>query len=278
MSVVDENTTVAIVGSGVAGLALGNFLLRSGIDCVILEKRGRQYVEQRQRAGVIDNRAARMFRQWGLEDKVLDGVPFEPVLNFRIDGETRPYAYSTDDGDGRFCPQQVLVRNLIDVFIGDGGDLRFDAEDVSLESVSGDERPLVRYRDSVGTTRTIHCDFIAGCDGDRGVSRATIPSGHLTRYAHDYGYAWLTVLAEVPANHSVHDGDPFPWLRRPVRPRSRGEPLLPPVSARQFPLGVDGRAHLGRDRDPLRRARADAGGGKSPASGWCRCAVWSTTR
>ncbi|MFD5383546.1 FAD-dependent monooxygenase [Streptomyces sp. NPDC127074] len=37
MSVVDENTTVAIVGSGVAGLALGNFLLRSGIDCVILE-------------------------------------------------------------------------------------------------------------------------------------------------------------------------------------------------------------------------------------------------
>ncbi|MFE5161882.1 4-hydroxybenzoate 3-monooxygenase [Streptomyces sp. NPDC056697] len=201
MSVVDENTTVAIVGSGVAGLALGNFLLRSGIDCVILEKRGRQYVEQRQRAGVIDNRAARMFRQWGLEDRVLDGVPFESVLNFRIDGETRPYAYSTDDGDGRFCPQQVLVRNLIDVFIGDGGDLRFDAEDVSLESVSGDERPLVRYRDSAGTTRTIRCDFIAGCDGDRGVSRAAIPSGQLTRYAHDYGYAWLTVLAEVPANH-----------------------------------------------------------------------------
>ena len=86
MSESDENTTVAIVGSGVAGLALGNFLLRNGIDCIVLEKRSREYVEQRQRAGVIDTRAARLLREWGLEDRVLGGVPFEPVLNFRIDG------------------------------------------------------------------------------------------------------------------------------------------------------------------------------------------------
>ncbi|MFC6930298.1 FAD-dependent monooxygenase [Actinomadura yumaensis] len=75
MSVTDENTTVVIVGSGVAGLALGNFLLRSGIDCVVLERHSREYVEQRQRAGVIDPRAARMFREWGLEDRVLGGAP-----------------------------------------------------------------------------------------------------------------------------------------------------------------------------------------------------------
>jgi p-hydroxybenzoate 3-monooxygenase len=33
------------------------------------------------------------------------------------------------------------------------------------------------------------------------VSRTAIPSEHLTRYSHEFGYAWLTVLAEVPANH-----------------------------------------------------------------------------
>jgi len=27
--------------------------------------------------------------------------------------------FSLDDGDGRFCPQQVLVRNLIEVFVSD---------------------------------------------------------------------------------------------------------------------------------------------------------------
>ncbi|MEV0402667.1 4-hydroxybenzoate 3-monooxygenase [Actinoallomurus sp. NPDC050550] len=197
----DENTTVVIVGAGVAGLTLGNFLLCSGIDCVILEKRSREYVEQRQRAGVIDARAARMFREWGLEDRVIGGVPVTPVMNFRIDGETRPLELGSDDhSDGRFCPQQVLVRNLIDVFISDGGDLRFDA-DVSSENIAGDDRPRVCYRDGAGSTRAIGCEFVAGCDGDRGVSRAAIPSESLTRYSHEYGYAWLTVLAEVPANH-----------------------------------------------------------------------------
>jgi p-hydroxybenzoate 3-monooxygenase len=201
MSKVDESTTVVIVGAGVAGLTLGNFLLRSGINCVILEKRSREYVEQRQRAGVIDTRAARMFREWGLEDRVVGGVPTEPVLNFRIDGETRPLKLEADDHrDGRFCPQRVLVRNLIDVFISDGGDLRFEA-DVSLENLVGGERALARYRDSAGSTRVVSCDFVAGCDGDRGVSRVAVPSESLTRYSHEYGYAWLTVLAEVPANH-----------------------------------------------------------------------------
>ncbi|MFJ2770552.1 4-hydroxybenzoate 3-monooxygenase [Streptomyces sp. NPDC087300] len=209
MSITDENTTVVIVGSGVAGLALGNFLLRGGIDCVVLERRSREYVEQRQRAGVIDPRAARMFRGWGLEDRVLDGAPFAPVLNFSLDGEARPFKYATDDHvDGRFCPQQVLVRNLIDVFVSDGGDLRFEAEDVELHDITG-PRPRVRYRDSTGVTRTITCDFIAGCDGDHGVSRASIPDDVLTRHAHEYGYAWLTVLADAPANHqsmmAIHD-------------------------------------------------------------------------
>ncbi|MFC9435318.1 4-hydroxybenzoate 3-monooxygenase [Nocardia sp. NPDC057030] len=197
MSITEESTTVVIIGAGVSGLTLGNFLLRSGIDCVIVEKRSREYVEQRQRAGVVDTRGVRMFRAWGLEERVLGGAPLQLVMNFRIDGETRPLEFTTDDyHDGRFCPQQVLVRNLIDVFLSDGGDLRFEA-DVSVANI-GDEHPRVNYRDSAGMDRAITCEFVAGCDGDRGVSRAAIPSAALTRYAHDYGYAWLTILAEVP--------------------------------------------------------------------------------
>ncbi|MCF3101810.1 4-hydroxybenzoate 3-monooxygenase [Streptomyces roseoverticillatus] len=202
MTTAHERTTVVIVGAGVAGLTLGNFLLRSGIDCVILEKRSREYVEQRQRAGVIDTRAARMFREWALEDRVIGGVPVEPVLNFRLDGETRRLALAPDDHhDGRFCPQQVLVRNLIDVFTGDGGDLRFDADDLSLHNIADETLPHVRYRERTGSTKVISCAFVAGCDGDRGASRAAIPGESLTRHSYEYGYAWLTVLAEVPANH-----------------------------------------------------------------------------
>lgn len=199
MSEADENTSVLIVGAGVAGLTLGTFLLRKGVDCIILERRSREYAEQRQRAGVIDTHAVRMFRSWGLEERVVGGVVIGAVRNFRIGGEMRPMEFKADDhGDGRYCPQQVLVRNLIDVFVSDGGDLRFDAEVTALEDIAGEERAVVRYRDEVGSTRTVSCEFVAGCDGDRGVSRTAIPNESITRYTHEYGYAWLVILADVP--------------------------------------------------------------------------------
>ncbi len=119
----NERTTVVIIGAGVAGLTLGNLLLRSGIACIILEQSERAHVEQRQRAGVIDTRAVRMFRAWGLEERVVGGVPSTPALSFRIDGVTRILELDANDhGDGRFCPQRVLVKNLVEVFVAEGGD------------------------------------------------------------------------------------------------------------------------------------------------------------
>ncbi|GIF17899.1 p-hydroxybenzoate 3-monooxygenase [Actinoplanes tereljensis] len=189
-----ETTKVVIIGAGVAGLTLGNLLLRHGIGCVILERRSREYVERRQRAGTIDSRGVRLFREWGL-DEVLAGEPIAEVEGgFWIDGEELPIEFDGDDNsDSVFCPQQVLVHNLTEVFLRDGGDLRYEVADISVDPENG----VVRYRDT-----TIIGEYLAGCDGDRGVSRASIPAGVLTRYSHEYGYAWLSVLAEVPAHSS----------------------------------------------------------------------------
>ncbi|MER6208868.1 4-hydroxybenzoate 3-monooxygenase [Streptomyces sp. NPDC001642] len=195
-----QNTTVAIVGAGVAGLTLGNFLLRNGVDCTVLEKHPRAYVEQRQRAGTIDTAGVRMLREWGLGE-VLAGDPIpDSAVGFYIDGEAMPI--DVDDADeSLYCPQQVLVRNLTDVFLRDGGDLRYEAKDVSLHGIN-DERPLAGYREADGTPRAVECDFIAGCDGFHGVSRRSIPASALTEYSHAYGYNWLSVLAAVPTNPS----------------------------------------------------------------------------
>ncbi|MGW5101983.1 4-hydroxybenzoate 3-monooxygenase [Streptomyces sp. NPDC004100] len=198
-----EHTTVAIVGAGVAGLALGTFLLRNGVGCVVLEKHSRSYVEQRQRAGTIDGFGVRMFREWGLEE-VLEGDPVpESEGGFFIDGEEMPIEVD-DDNESLYCPQQVLVRNLTDVFLREGGDLRYEAADVSLENLEGvnGEYAQVRYRDADGTERVLDCDHVAGCDGFHGVSRRSVPAGVLTEYSHQYGYSWLSVLAAVPANPS----------------------------------------------------------------------------
>jgi len=200
----DQDTAVVVIGAGVAGLTLGNFLLRNGIDCVVLEKNTRDHVEQRQRAGSLDGRGVRMFREWGMGQVLEAGIAHDDVgsegMPLRVDGQTRMWNATDfmDDEPGVFCPQQVLVRNLIEVFLGGGGDLRFGV-DVALEGIDS-ERPAVRYRNGAGATTVIHADFVAGCDGYRGISRSSIPAGAMTCYSREHGYAWLSFLAEVPAD------------------------------------------------------------------------------
>ncbi|WP_327700774.1 4-hydroxybenzoate 3-monooxygenase [Streptomyces decoyicus] len=204
----ENTTTVVIVGAGVAGLTLGNFLLRRGISCIIVEKHSRAYVEKRQRAGTVDSRGVRMFREWELEDVVKDGSSLKKMTGgIWIDGAMYPMGFGDDDTDTVFIPQQVLVRNLTDAFLEAGGDLRFEALDVSLEDIDS-ERPTVRYRNPDSSATTVTCDFVAGCDGFHGGSRAAIPADALTLYSHEYKYSWLSVMAEVPADPfgmAIHD-------------------------------------------------------------------------
>ncbi|MCT9079872.1 4-hydroxybenzoate 3-monooxygenase [Streptomyces fulvoviolaceus] len=194
-----ESTTVAVIGAGPAGLTVAALLRSSGIDCVVLERQTREYVAQRQRAGIVETRAVRMFDSWGLADRVLGGGPHDGILDIRVDGES----HLVSDNDGSegptavLCPQQVLVQKLTATYLADGGDLRFEAADVSLHHLTGD-RPTVRYRTPDGTLRTLTCDFVAGCDGDHGISRSAVPDGVLTAHAFDHGIGWLTVLADAP--------------------------------------------------------------------------------
>jgi p-hydroxybenzoate 3-monooxygenase len=195
-----EDTAVVIVGGGVSGLTAGSLLRRCGVPCVVLERQSRAYVEKRQRAGVVESRAVRMFENWGL-GHVLGAFPADGTFEFRVDGETRLLDEPDPLGDGatgRLCPQQVLVRNLIAAFLADGGDLRFEAADVMLHKVA-DDQPVVTYRDQDGAQHEIRCAFVAGCDGDLGISRASMPGTVISKYSMDYGISWLTVLADAPA-------------------------------------------------------------------------------
>ena len=47
-------TKVGIVGAGPAGLLLAHLLRLEGVECVVLEARSRAYVEERVRAGVLE--------------------------------------------------------------------------------------------------------------------------------------------------------------------------------------------------------------------------------
>lgn len=193
-----ENTPVLIIGAGVAGLTLATFLRMRGVECVVLERRARAYIETvRQRAGVVDARNVQMFERWGLAEKLLAG-PVAQTIDYRTNGVSRIFQITGDaTSEGRFCTQQMLVNNLLRVLIDEmGGDVRFEADDVTIRNEEG-HRPQVGYTDANGR-HEIDCDYIAGCDADRGVSRASIPDGVLTQISHEFGYAWLAVLVEAP--------------------------------------------------------------------------------
>jgi len=198
-----QETTVVIIGAGVAGLTLATLLQKSSVACVVLERRDRAYVEVRQRAGVVEARGVHMFERWGLADKLLAG-PVAQTIDYRVNGSGRIFDAAGDDGSqSRFCTQQMLVNNLLRELIDNSaGEVRFNVSEVNIQNEE-DSRPRVGYSDASGSHELV-CDYIVGCDGDRGVSRSSIPNGVLTKHTHEFGYAWLAALVEAPvAGHPI---------------------------------------------------------------------------
>ncbi len=194
---IPETTTVAIIGAGVSGLTLATFLQKSGIACVVLERRNRAHIEVRQRAGVVDARAVRMFQQWGLADQLLAG-PIAQTIDYRVNGHSHIFeAVADEDIHSRFCTQQMLVANLLREYLDVmSGEVRWEVTDLAIQNEEG-TRPHVTYTDASGS-HELSCDYLIGCDADRGVSRSSIPPGVLTTYSYEFGYAWLAALVEAP--------------------------------------------------------------------------------
>ena len=59
-------TQVAIIGGGPSGLLLSQLLNREGIETVVLERKTRDYVLSRIRAGVLEQGTVRLLRHAGV--------------------------------------------------------------------------------------------------------------------------------------------------------------------------------------------------------------------
>src|SRR5215475_1485140 len=64
-------TQVGIVGAGPAGLALSHLLHLSGIESIVLEAHSRSYVEERVRAGVLEQGTADLLRETGVGERMM---------------------------------------------------------------------------------------------------------------------------------------------------------------------------------------------------------------
>jgi p-hydroxybenzoate 3-monooxygenase len=198
VSAVDvSRTQVGIVGAGPAGLVLGHLLHLQGIESVILEDRGREYVEGRVRAGVLEQGTVDLLIEMGVGERLQrEGLIHHGVeLRFGGKGHRIPFDELTGGRGITIYGQQEVVKDLIAARLQSGAALLFGVEDVRPVGIDSGN-PSLRFRHG-GRERELRCDVVAGCDGFHGVCRPAVPDGALTFREHDYPFGWLGILAQV---------------------------------------------------------------------------------
>jgi len=191
-------TQVVIVGAGPAGLLLGHLLEREGVDNVVLERRSREYLEQRVRAGVIEFGVANLIDEAGAGERLRREGLVHHGVEFRF--ERHAYRVPLSElADGKTITvygQQEVVKDLIALRLQSGAPLLFNAEVAVIDGLTSDEA-FVEGEDSEGKLR-ISCQYVAGCDGSFGVANRSIPASLFRKYERTYPFSWLGILAEAP--------------------------------------------------------------------------------
>jgi len=191
-------THVGIIGAGPAGLLLSQILHRQGIDTVVLERRSREHVLGRIRAGVLEQGTVDQLSAAQVGDRLArEGLIHEGIeVSFAGRRHRIDLKGLTGGSVVTVYGQTEITRDLMAARDALGGIVIYEAEDVRPHDFAGD-KPRLTYRKD-GTDHEIRCDYIAGCDGYHGISRPSVPRDALRTFERVYPFGWLGVLSETP--------------------------------------------------------------------------------
>ncbi|MET9818520.1 MULTISPECIES: 4-hydroxybenzoate 3-monooxygenase [unclassified Streptomyces] len=194
-------TTVGIIGAGPAGLLLARLLHNAGIDSVVLESRDRDYVERRQRAGILEQGTADVLRAAGAGARMdREGLRHDGIeLRFDRRRHRVDFPALTGGRSVMVYAQTEVCKDLIALQLREGGPLLFEAEALAVED-AGTDAPRVRFRHQ-GREDVLECAYVVGCDGFWGVARQAIPAALTQVFERTYPFGWLGILADVPPSH-----------------------------------------------------------------------------
>ncbi|MGW3142655.1 4-hydroxybenzoate 3-monooxygenase [Streptomyces sp. NPDC001139] len=194
-------TTVGIIGAGPAGLLLARLLHNAGIDSVVLESHDRAYVEQRQRAGILEQGTVNVLRAAGAGERMdREGLRHDGIeLRYGRKRHRVDFPALTGGRSVMVYAQTEVCKDLIALQLKEGGPLLFEAEALAVEGADTDS-PSVRFRHE-GREQVLECAYVVGCDGFWGVARKAVPAELVRVFERTYPFGWLGVLADVPPSH-----------------------------------------------------------------------------
>jgi p-hydroxybenzoate 3-monooxygenase len=191
-------TQIGIVGAGPAGLFLSLLLQRLGIESVVLELHTRKYIEERIRAGVLEQGTVDLMHELGVGERLKRlGLQHGGIeLRFNGSGHRIDFRELTGGKCVTIYAQHEVIKDLIAARLAANGPIIFAAEDVRVHGLEN-ASPTIHFRAN-GVAEQLHCDFIAGCDGFHGICRTSVPASALQIYDRDYPFGWLGILALAP--------------------------------------------------------------------------------
>ncbi|MBB5498697.1 4-hydroxybenzoate 3-monooxygenase [Paraburkholderia sp. MM5384-R2] len=190
-------TQVGIIGAGPAGLLLSHLLHLEGIESVVIESRSRAEIESTIRAGVLEQGTMDLLDQCGLGERMRREGALHHGFELAFEGARHRIDLTELTGHAiTVYAQHEVIKDLVAARVAAGSVPVFNVSGTTLKGLES-ERPSIRYF-SEGKDHVLECDYIVGCDGFHGPSRAAIPA-HLRReYQRVYPFGWFGVLVEAP--------------------------------------------------------------------------------
>jgi p-hydroxybenzoate 3-monooxygenase len=188
-------TQVGVIGAGPAGLLVARILQLNGIDTVIVERSSRAHVLGRIRAGVLEQGTVDTLKAYGVGERLSrEGIP---VKQMHLRWDRAAHIVPIEDEKGRYLTtygQARIVEDLILQREADDLPILFEAPVEKIEGI--ESAPVIQFMHQ-GRSQRLDCQFVAGCDGFRGVSRRSIPGAEARSFLKEYPFSWLGILADA---------------------------------------------------------------------------------
>jgi p-hydroxybenzoate 3-monooxygenase len=188
---------VGIIGAGPAGLLLSHLLHLQGIESVVIESRSREHVENRIRAGVLEQGTVDLLNDTGLGTRMQREGLRHTGFEMHFEGKRHRIALDELTGGKAIVVygQHEVVKDLIARRMLDGGQILFEAQASQIEGIETGA-PCIHFTHQ-GKQEVLQCDFIAGCDGFHGIARSAIPPQIFKGYDKQYPFGWLGILVQA---------------------------------------------------------------------------------